>query len=221
MDQENGMSDPMRGEVLKALVDKVVDIGKGINEVRETLRKFPDPAAAIQEIGKSIGEQGANVTGQGAILNEISEGVKRIIKQTAPDQSVEAVRQEIVQLRLLLEQPLKKEVHYRHFLGKPLLILIPAIIVIGVLSAFLVMSREELHDHAENDMKWRYNKLMADSVNLRILHSIDDKYSNNPEQFGRDVKEEEDRKQQLYENLSQVHRAEDEIQRLEKKKKLR
>jgi len=215
------MSDPMRGEVLKALVDKVVDIGKGINEVRETLRKFPDPAAAIQEIGKSIGEQGANVTGQGAILNEISEGVKRIIKQTAPDQSVEAVRQEIVQLRLLLEQPLKKEVHYRHFLGKPLLILIPAIIVIGVLSAFLVMSREELHDHAENDMKWRYNKLMADSVNLRILHSIDDKYSNNPEQFGRDVKEEEDRKQQLYENLSQVHRAEDEIQRLEKKKKLR
>jgi|GEM_PF-6329766 len=221
MSQKDEGFNQANDELLKALIDKAVDNGKGINDIKEMLRRQTDLSAALQDVGKTVSGQAERMDRSHARIEEINADVKKIVQQTARDGSAEALRGEIVGLREFLRQPVKKEMHYKYFLGKPLLVHVPMIMLIGVLSALLVRNIGRADDHEANDMKWRYVKLNAVNEAQGYLSGIEERYRADPRVFTNEVVEEEDRRQQLFQKKLEEEKTRGDIKALEEKRKMR
>jgi hypothetical protein len=218
--QGEGAFSQMGEEVLKALVGKVVDLGTAIRQNSEDIRKLSEQGTMLPEVDKRVGELGKHVEDLGKKVGEVAAGLMNINDRTAiPIGTIEELRAGLERHARLFERPLQKSVHYKHFLGKPFLVLAGMAVVVLSLAFFWNRAWERAELYTENDMKWRYMKLTHDSLVLNALGEADRVYLIEPAQFGKDVVAEEDRRALLYEKWLQMQEKYGEIKDLEGKEK--
>lgn len=223
---EQGGNNPqqMLDELAKALIGGMRGNEVAIRELTDLVRKQSDPTPILKELGKRITTQEKSFEELGGELKGGLSGVEADIKRMSgqisiPTDSILGLRADLQRHAELFEKPHRKEIHYRHFLGKSLLTLIGLLVIIMVLVALLTQAYGRSGEHAENDLKWRYLNLSSDPVLLKVLGVVDQGYHANPEQFKKDVVEEEDRQHQLFEATRQEKEAQMKVQALEGGKK--
>jgi hypothetical protein len=229
MKQGNDTSLQVGEELAKALVAKTIDNGTAIREngelIREhgdLIRKIADQGGAGQAVDKRLESMEGNVYQLGLIISRLKDVVQKLVeKDTIPVSVVTALRDDLVRHAQLFERPLKKTIHHTHFLGKPLMVLGGMGLVILALIIFWSRTWERAEQHAENDIKWRYIKQTHDPLVWSVLTQAEDQYKLMPDQFKKDVEEEEDRRERLVEKLEQQNQTTHDIHDLESKEKKR
>lgn len=217
INQPDAMSASMGDELLRALIDKVVDNGTAIREVIEQMRKLPSPTAAAAGLDERI----AALEKQ---LGMIGEGVGTLTTQIGDPGSRMVAYMGILQDRLeqyvnFFEKPMRKEVHHRHFLGWPVLVLFGMLVIMGVEWFVLTGSWNKEEQYERNDILWRAAMLSDDSLVTRVLNKDQREYQSGPEQFRKDVVGEEERRAELYERWLEEQKNMGKIHALEKAKK--
>jgi hypothetical protein len=221
-------------EVIRALIGKTVDIGKGIQEnqagiaglsngvsvLREVIGQIPDPTGNLQIILNRL----VSIENVLQALNRNFGDVATVYLEDAGRESGraaagEALVAELKEHRAFFEKPHRKEVHYTHFLSKPLLVLGGVCLLVGSLGFFLIRSEGRVDRYRDNDMKWRSISLSRDTAVMNVVFQTIEAYRANPEGIRQDVMAEEDRRQELLaKSLSQQKTAQ-EIRELEQKEK--
>ncbi|HEY4111313.1 hypothetical protein [Puia sp.] len=186
------------GEVLKVLVDKTVDNGTAIAEIQKQIRQLsPEKMAAGLDQRMGVFEERV-----GKSLN-VMAGLQGSIERY-----VEFFR-----------GPTTKEVHHRHFLGWPIAVFLGMLVVMGLEWMLLMNAWGKSDLRAENDVLWRAAKLSDDSTVTRALDKVKRDYDAGPEQFGKDVATEEERRAELFAKWIQVNEQMGKIHALQQEKK--
>jgi hypothetical protein len=151
---------------------------------------------------------------------EVVAAVKGIVDRPGiPAETVEGLRSDLSTYRGFFERPSKKVIHHVHFAGKPIVVII--VLAVAVVASWtltgVMMVRAERYN--ENDIKWRYAKLITDSVLLQKLDGAEMKYQENPDEFRSYVTGEEQRRRELVEKLLEEQGKREEIDELRKKAK--
>jgi hypothetical protein len=234
-DQENEPSISIADELIKALIGKVAENGSAIRENTEHVKKLMEPVSRLplydkqlsmlresidhlggsttKEMQAGLGRQEAATENLGAAITKLTETV------TLPVDAIGDLREDLHRHEQLFEKPLQKTVHYKHFLGRSLLVFATLLLLVTVLTVCLIRAWGRAGRYAENDIKWRYVRLSNDNLLLNALDSADESYKADPEQFGRTVSDEEDRRQKLFEKWRQQWETQQQIRELEEKKK--
>ncbi|HLZ86217.1 MAG TPA: hypothetical protein VKQ52_03205, partial [Puia sp.] len=208
-------------ELLRVLIDKVVDNGTAIRETRAEIRRLPEPGAAMEGLDQRIGalEEKVGVIGTGMgerigglerQMEVVAKGVAGLGAQVGEPTGwlLSGMRNLQSSLEVYVDfftKPMQKEVHHRHFLGRPMLLGFVVLFVIGLQWYGLIRSwnREDMYE--KNDLLWRGAKLSGDSVVTRALDKVKRDYESDPGQFGKDVVTEEERRAELFERWRQVN----------------
>lgn|GEM_PF-3799507 len=224
----------MNEELLKVLIDKTVDMDAEINKTQEMIRKL-DLEPATAELGQRMGVLEQNLT-------EIKDAVGR---RTGELQiQVSSVATEVATVNRLLGQPggwllnaiqdlgtnlekftdffskpSKKEVHHRHFLGWPVIVVIALVFVAALEWMELSRVKAQVELHAGNDLLWRAAKLADDSVVTKALDGLTRQYNTDAGQFEKDLLAEEERRTELFEQQQRKDAAAGRIEQLKKDKK--
>ncbi|HEX9509376.1 MAG TPA: hypothetical protein VF939_02760 [Puia sp.] len=213
---------PMSGEFTKALVEKMVGHGADLRDVSEQIRKLPNPTPTLEGLDRHVGEMVNRMDLLGENFAKIGNELGRISKGLAlPVDSIGKLEDQLKQHALLFERPLKKSVHYTHFMGQSLLV--GAILVIIIIGLTILWDRAliKADQHTDNDIKWRTAKLTSDSLVLNALNETERAYLANPDGMRKSTLDEEERRQELFEQWQRVNQAAGEIRRLEEKKKMK
>lgn len=203
-------------ELLRAMFD---DIKKNTEAIKGN-------NAQIGQLGETIGEL-AGMKGWMEVLEkevvsatEVLAAVKEIVDRPGiPVEVVQGLQAGLLAHAAFFERPFKKDIHHRHFLTRPLaviLVMAAAVIVSWVLVGKAMMTAEE---YRENDIKWRYAKLIKDSTLLRKLDSAEMKYQKNPDEFRDYVTGEEQRREKLTEMLLEKEVNQEKIDQVKRQEK--
>jgi hypothetical protein len=103
----------------------------------------------------------------------------------------------------LFEKPLEKTVHYRHFLGKPLWVLLMMAAVLWLMAFGWMRTATNADQYRTNDSKWRYIALTRDTLVLHRVERIDRDYLADPDAFKKLVDEEEERRSEEVKKVSE------------------
>lgn len=211
------MSASMGDELLRALIDKVVDIGTAIREIQEQIRKQPSPTAVVAGLDERIDALDKQ-------LRTVEDGVAALTTQIGDPGSRMMANMGILRDRLeqyvnFFEKPMQKEIHHRHFLGWPVLVLFGMLVIMGLEWFGLTASWNREEQYEKNDILWRAAMLSDDSLVTRVLNGDKREYQSGPEQFRKDVIAEEERRAELYQRWLQEQENMQKIHDLEKAKK--
>ena len=203
-------------ELLKVLIDKVVENGTRIGQVKDQIHKLQEPPAEATALHQRM-----------AALEErtgiITEGVKQLNNRFS---DLDTTRKKMTDLQTdlqryvhIFEHPKLKEVHHKHFLGRPTLTIftISAIITLQMIALF--KSRDKADRYEENDIKWRSAMLSEDSTVTKALNKSQRDYNADADQFRKDVVAEEERRAELYQRWLQEQEDVQKIQDLQNAKK--
>jgi transcriptional regulator of heat shock response len=218
---------PFSTEFTKALVDKMVGHGTELKNIGEQIRRLPNPIPTMEGIDQRTTELANSLTQLAADIKKLEGSFAEIPQRlSGPIASVERLGQQLqqhteqmAQHAQLFEKPLKKSVHYTHFMGKPVLVIAILILIIAAESMLWNRSSIQAGQHSENDIKWRAARLSNDTQVSKKLDEIQAVYHANTDLFTKEVIEEEDRLQKLFEQFTQKQHAEQEILQLQENKK--
>jgi hypothetical protein len=191
-------------EVVKALTGKVAEMGAALNENTAQLGKLNEMGAQIPYFEKRLDtmadwarrlDQGVLASSAG--LKEAMNGVEEkfgvlISRVSVPTEDIGTLRQDLINHAKLFEKPLHKEVHYRHFLGWPIVTLVAAGIVMAFMFVLWENDRIQLTNAAVNDIKYRYMKLSTDSVVQARVHAAEEAWQADADQFTKAVETDEE-----------------------------
>jgi uncharacterized coiled-coil protein SlyX len=209
-------------ELLKVIAEKLTGSETSIRKNAEEVGKLADTPAILQELGKRMEDQDKHVEELKGGVGEMKAGLEKMREKISiPVETISQLRTDLKNHVEFFSQPRQKNVHHRHFLGKPILALALAMMVITVLVVLLTQSYTRAGEQAAGDIQWRYAKLSLDSVFMKTLLKTEELYKANPQQFSRDVIEEEDRRQKLFEKWNLQDETQKEIKDLEERKKLK
>lgn len=202
---------------MRALIDKAVENGTAIREINEQIRKLPSPTAAVAGLDERIAalekQLGTVGEGVGALSAQIGDPASRMVAYMGN------LQDRLEQYVHFFEKPMQKEVHHRHFLGWPVLVLIGMLVIVGLEWFGLSRSWNREEQFEKNDILWRAAMLSDDSLVTRVLYKDQREYQAEPEQFRKDVVAEEDRRAELYERWLDEQKNMGKIHALEKAKK--
>lgn len=208
--------------MLKALINKVVDLGAEVRGAVEVIRQLPDHKESIQAWGKQLKKLEEHI----GKLDQCSVDMTKSFDQRVAGMHVQLDGVESLRLALerhaeLFEKPLEKTVHYRHFLGKPLYVLGGTWLLLCVLVYFWMRTGVRADQFSANDSKWRYLKLTHDSAVLHAAQKIERDYLSAPEDFKKLVSDEEERRNEEVENQMEEQSRHQEVDRLHKEEKIK
>jgi len=210
----------LNDEYFKLLVEKVMDNGTAINETREQIRKLPSPGGLIQGLEQRMEKL---ETRQEAVAKVMSMMNETLREDKGDEKSLKAamqnLRNDMLTYIQYFENPTKKEIHYRHFVGWPLLVLFVMGVAMAGMGALLVNVWGRAGKYEASDIKWRYARLSLDSAVTHVLDMAEQQYLSNSEQLEKDVVAEEERRKELAEKILQVNQGIKDIDNLEKQKK--
>jgi hypothetical protein len=189
-------------EMIKALIAKVMDMGTAVKDTSELIRQLPNQQEALErwneQSDKLAGNIGKLETGLEKMtvdfykqLQGFADQMKGMDRQLV---GMEALQQALDRHARLFEKPLEKTVHYRHFLGKPLWVLLAAAAVVLLMGFGWMKTATKADQYRTNDSKWRYIALTRDTLVLHKVERIDRDYLSDPDAFKKLVGEEEERR---------------------------
>lgn len=202
---------------VEALAKDMEMMGQGMEMLSKEVEKL---GKGGEMLGKAMEAFGKKVDGFGELVKKSEDAVISLRESKAiPVAHIEALRLDMSKHKALFEKPLQKDVHYRHFLGRPILVLGGLFLLMLGLIFLWDRARWRAEGYSENDIRWRYVKLTQDSLVSKELNEAERVYQANPDQFRKDVVAEEERRQELYEKWLQVQQRYGEIDELEKQGK--
>ena len=189
-------------EMIKALIAKVMDMGTAVKDTSELIRQLPNQQEALErwneQSDKLAGNIGKLETGLEKMtvdfykqLQGFADQMKGMDRQLV---GMEALQQALDRHARRFEKPLEKTVHYRHFLGKPLWVLLAAAAVVLLMGFCWMKTATKADQYRTNDSKWRYIALTRDTLVLHKVERIDRDYLSAPDAFKKLVGEEEERR---------------------------
>jgi hypothetical protein len=204
-------------EVLKALTGKVAESGSAVKENTEQLKKVQEMISCLPAVEKRLGSLEDRVfkmeLSTGKSGNDLKEAVdkqgekidKLATAVSIPVGEIRTLRQDLANHGRMFEKPLHKEVHYRHFLGWPIVVVILAVVGAVFMFGLWQDTSNQLSAKEENDIKYRYLKLGGETAIQKRVDSADQAWLADPEQFKKTVEEDE---QLLWENTTNYLRKE-------------
>jgi hypothetical protein len=203
-------------ELLKVLIDKVVDNGAKIGKVKEQIQK-------LQDTPKEETTPDQRITGLEEILKTIKDDVAEVkIKLGDPATlwaSMTSLHIDLERYAKVFENPQLKEVHHKHFLGKPLMTVLALSAIIVIQFAWLNQLWIGKKQYAGNDIKWRAANQSMDTTVTNALNKIQQDYTVDPDEYRKAVSTEEERRAELDRRESQQWENQQKIQELKDAKK--
>ncbi len=204
-------------DVLRALTGKVAESGSALKENTEQLKKVQETTSRLPAIEKQLGsledrvwKMEQSVENRGKDLKEAvgkqGETIDKLATAVSiPVGEIRTLRQDLAKHERLFEKPLHKEIHYRHFLGWPIVAVVLAAVGAVFMFGLWQDASYQLSAKKENDIKYRYMKLSGESVIQKRVDSADQAWLADPEQFKKAVEGDEEL---LWENTSNYMRKE-------------
>lgn len=177
--------------MIKVLISKVIELGTAVDKTGELIRQLPNQQEPLERWEQQLKTLAANIV-------KMEAGMKGLDRQLV---GMEALQEALYRHAQLFEKPLEKTVHYRHFLGKPAVVFLAMGLCIMVLGMLWVMGWNSAASYKENDLKWRYAKLLMNVPIQVMVDSAERRYEANPGQFKKDVIAEEERQRELTEYM--------------------
>ena len=203
-------------ELLKVLIDKVVENGTKIGQVKDQIHKLQEPSAEATAADQRMAVLEER---SGTIKEDVEELKKRMGDLDVTRRSMTDLQTDLQRYVNIFENPKLKEVHHKHFLGRSLLTLLAACVIIVLEFSGLIRSWDKEALYEENDIKWRSAMLSEDSTVTKALNKYQQDYNANADQFRKDVVAEEERRAELFQRWRQEQEAEQKIHELEDAKK--
>jgi hypothetical protein len=202
-------------EVLKAMIDTIDKNTAAIKETNAQVKMLTAPIEALQAVPKQVAEMGARVGETKKSIDTLSG------KPGIPEEKIELLRTDLHSHIEYFEKPARKEIHYKHFVGRPVVVIFILVGIVAGLISWLVVSRERADRYVASDLKFRDVKLFQDAGLLRLLQEVDSGYEANPDEFRKDVEAEEDRRARLAEKILEANENAEKIDELKKQEKRR
>jgi hypothetical protein len=187
-------------ELLKVLIDKVVENGSQIGKVKDHIQKLQEPSAVATSMDQRMAVLEER---SGTIKEDVEELKNRLGDPGLLQASMTNLQVDLQQYVSIFKHPKLKEVHHTHFLGRPLLILLAVLAIIALQFVWLARTWNKESLFEENDIKWRSAMLSEDSAVTKALNKYQRDYNANPDQFRKDVVAEEERRAELYQQWLQ------------------
>jgi hypothetical protein len=204
------MNDTQGNEMIKALISKVIELGTAVKDTGELIRQLPNPQEPLERFNEQLGTLAANILKMEASMKGMD---RQLVGMGALQEALDRHAQ-------LFEKPLEKTVHYRHFLGKPVVVFLAMGLCIVVLTTLWVMGWNGAAQYRENDLKWRYAKLLMNVPIQVMVDSAERRYEADPGQFKKDVIAEEERQRELTEYMIRQEELDSAGARLKRGKKI-
>lgn len=191
-------------EVVKALTGKVTEMGSALNESVVKLDKVSEMAAQIPYFEKRLDtmadwarrldqEAQASSSGLKEAISRVQEKVGVLASSVSmPAEAIRMLRLELVNHASLFEKPLHKEVHYRHFVGWPVVMLLLAAMAVAFMFVFCQDERRELESAQIDAIKYRYLKLSPDSTVQVSVRAAEEASRADADQFKKTVETDEE-----------------------------
>ena len=195
-------------ELLKVLIDKVVENGTKIGQVKDQIHKLQEPSAEATAADQRMAVLEER---SGTIKEDVEELKKRMGDLDVTRRSMTDLQTDLQRYVNIFENPKLKEVHHKHFLGRSLLTLLAACVIIVLEFSGLIRSWDKEALYEENDIKWRSAMLSEDSTVTKALNKYQQDYNANADQFRKDVVAEEERRAELFQRWRQEQEAEQKI----------
>ena len=152
MDKTGGSSD----ELLKVVIDKIMDSGTAIREIREQVRRLMVQNEIVGELDQRIDKQEMHLTSiiKALSVNQDKTGkalehyhaalgnqINSLKDKLNPDKLIDTMGDLQGGLRKHIkyfEEPGVKEIHYRHIIGNSAIVVIAEFLAIVILLFFLI-----------------------------------------------------------------------------------
>jgi hypothetical protein len=189
-------------EMVKALIGKVMDLGTAVKDTSELIRQLPNQQEALERWNQQSDKLAGNIGQLETCMHQITAAFDKQLQGFAGQMKgvdrqlvgMEALQEALDRHAGLFEKPLVKTVHYRHFLGKPLWVLLATAVVLGLMGYGWMKTSTRSGQWSANDSKWRYIALSRDTLVLHKVERIDRDDLADPEAFKKLVGEEEERR---------------------------
>jgi len=196
--------------MVKALIAKVIDLGTAVKDTSELIRQLPNQTEALERWNGQSDKLEGNIGKLETCMQQMTEAFDRQLQGFAKQLNgvdrqlvgMEVLQQALDRHAQLFEKPLGKTVHYRHFLGKPLWVLLVTGVVLGLMGYGWMRTAARVDQYRANDSKWRWISLTRDTLVLHKVYSIDRQYVADPEGATKLVGEEEERRAEEVEKVS-------------------
>ncbi len=190
--------------LLDSLVRSVESLEKKTDKIQDQVNGLPDHS----EFHKNVADR------LGAAENDIKELPGKIF-MPLPD--ILALTHALQTHSRLLSTPIEQEVRHEHYLSKPVAVcIVLSLVVIGLL--FLeYYTWFQADQRKENDLKYRFLEVFQDPQGQKYLHQLDSQYNANPNEFRKQVIQQEKIEQERVEDFQRVQESQEEIKTLQEK----
>jgi len=114
-------------------------------------------------------------------------------------------------------RPIKAEVRHEHHLSSPIwTLIVMSLVIIGLLFVEYY-TWFQANQHKENDIKYRYLQVFQPPDGKKFLHQLDSQYTSNPDQFIKDVIQQEKIELDSFEDFQRAQENQQEINDINKK----
>jgi len=220
--QTNGAPAPIEDEILKALIGKVIDLGSAMQENTAQLKKLADQQDVMGSVNERSLVQEKQIEELIRKNGEVQEEVRKIGERLdIPTGKIETLQQQLERHERLFEKPLDKTVHYRHYVGWPIVVILGMLFITTSSVAVAVRQWQRVDDYRAGDYKWRYVHFSRDTAVWQLVDRAERRYRNNPDEFINEVQGEEERRDQLARNMQRAEEANENIKKLNKQERVR
>lgn len=220
--QTNGAPAPIEDEILKALIGKVIDLGSAMQENTAQLKKLADQQDVMGSVNERSLVQEKQIEELIRKNGEVQEEVRKIGERLdIPTGKIETLQQQLERHGRLFEKPLDKTVHYRHYVGWPIVVILGMLFITTSSVAVAVRQWQRVDDYRAGDYKWRYVHFSRDTAVWQLVDRAERRYRNNPDEFINEVQGEEERRDQLARNMQRAEEANENIKKLNKQERVR
>jgi hypothetical protein len=197
--------------MITALIAKVMDMGTAVKDTGELIRQLPNQQDALERWNQQSDKLGENIGKLETCIREMTEAFDKRLQGFAGQMKgvdrqlvgMEALQEALDRHAGLFEKPLVKTVHYRHFLGKPLWVLLAVAVGLWLMGFGWMRTATNAAQYKTNDSKWRYIAMTRDTLVLHKVEHIDRDYLADPDAFKKLVGEEEERRSEEVEKISE------------------
>jgi hypothetical protein len=215
-------------EILKGLTAKVTEMGSTVKETTAQAKKMSDQMSGLPLFGQQMEVMGDSLRK----LQEGFEKMKQAVGQmgeeigslpdkvVAPMDSIAGLRSALSNHTQLFEKPLRKEVHYRHFVGWPIKVILGMCVIVMVSVAGWWNAGERVSDSKQDELKYRFVKLQGNTAVQQVVDAAEEAWQADPDQFKKLVEAREEQDRQWYESVKAKMKLDSEAVEMKKQKAL-
>ncbi|HVS96203.1 MAG TPA: hypothetical protein VHE54_06945 [Puia sp.] len=193
-DPAEGQALTLGDEFMRAMLETVQKNTDAISEANDRIGKVAETLGQLLPVMPRIEALEREWVSVKETLAALQPGLARPVVSPG---DVGKLRDELAAHTAFFREPWKKEIHHRHFLGWPVVVVCLALGFAFSVLTLLLIQVDRADRYREHDIEWRYARLIRDPKLLRRLDSAEAKYALDPHAFRKFVAAEELRLKEL------------------------